>query len=513
MRKDSSMGCLHADKLLQSPSNHKHNGSLSQLSDNETEVLLDQSRSVEVSNHGSTSGHTASINRGSADFDASSKKMRAKPVTYWSFFLTIPMYVAYAVLLKLQSHLRSHLFVSNTERMSAGTSACLEKDVAPDGQHFINGPHSEAAYIFGLCVSFYYVGCFIFRIGHNLLLGWKLNVSPKNRVVVGYLGMAMVMLLIVCLFYVIFPAPSDGLTTTANDVHRKPYVMIGVLVCYFMAGASFATWEPNVLSTLTPHGHRDKMLAIAAVPTATNTLACTTLLVLGYATTCALQQKVEIGMYCSAAVLCMFGAFIFLWKIPRIRFEASDDDAKAFVSHLKQWRHWVPEMKWCLVAAVLDEITLSMSIAIGQYIYGVDKVPLLYPFVALDAPNQALLDHDHFLVVFFFCGFLGGTISRFVAYTLKERNPCWYILINVLGILCILSKVAIFAPLGMFFIMAGNGFVYASIARYIDNNVAKEYNLVAISVWLCCADIGGFSGANAVVPIHASLGSVGHGVF
>lgn len=447
--------------------------------------------------------------------------------TNWSFFLTIPMYLSYGVLLKLQSHLRTHLFISNTAPIpspSSATSSAPSLAAAHNGtgnfsltqspEAALNSAGSTAAYIFGLCVSFFYIGCFTFRVGHNLLLGWKLKVSPAKRVYVGYGGMFFSIASLLLLYYAIFPDPVVGITTTAEDVRSHSYVMIGVLLCYFCAGSSMAIWEPNLLSTLTAGGHRNKMLAIVAVPLATNSVTCFSLFILGYvATTRATSSIAEAAIFGFAMCMCLLGMLVYKFKIEKPAFEASNDDFSKFVTHLRHWKSWLPGIAQYLVVAFLDTFSLSMSIAIGQYIYGVPKVPLLYPFVPLTASTQTYISHDYYMALYFFCAFVGGTISRVLAYRGVLRHPGLYLLVDALGIICIVSKIPVFAPLGMFFIMYANGAIYASIARGIDERVDHEFNLVAISFWLCCADIGGFVGANAVVPIHQSVGSVGSGVF
>ena len=86
-----------------------------------------------------------------------------------------------------------------------------------------------------------------------------------------------------------------------------------------------------------------------------------------------------------------------------------------------------------------------------------------------------------------------------------------FLMSSVIGIILILSKTPLLALIGVFCITYANGSVYATTARTIDETVPWEFNLVAYSLVACVADVGGFTGANIVVPIHASLGSVGHG--
>ena len=42
----------------------------------------------------------------------------------------------------------------------------------------------------------------------------------------------------------------------------------------------------------------------------------------------------------------------------------------------------------------------------------------------------------------------------------------------------------------------GNGSIYAATTKHIDENVGRQYNLLALSVWLFVGDIGSVLGSN-----------------
>ncbi len=61
-----------------------------------------------------------------------------------------------------------------------------------------------------------------------------------------------------------------------------------------------------------------------------------------------------------------------------------------------------------------------------------------------------------------------------------------------------LSKIPFIAPLGTFLIFFANGGIYATTTRHIDNTIMKEFNLIALSLWLFIGDFGSVIGANVL---------------
>jgi len=72
----------------------------------------------------------------------------------------------------------------------------------------------------------------------------------------------------------------------------------------------------------------------------------------------------------------------------------------------------------------------------------------------------------------------------------------------------VLSKTALIAPIGMFFVMLGNGLIYAHTTKHIDNAVEDSFNLIALSVWLFVGDAGSLIAAYLVQPFQGWFGSV-----
>jgi hypothetical protein len=59
-----------------------------------------------------------------------------------------------------------------------------------------------------------------------------------------------------------------------------------------------------------------------------------------------------------------------------------------------------------------------------------------------------------------------------------------------------LARFPIIAPLGIFCIFFANGAIYGTSTRYIDTHISKEYNLIALSIWLFLGDLGSVTGSN-----------------
>lgn len=411
-----------------------------------------------------------------------------EPTVLVAFVIAIPVFIGYATLLKLQSHLRNH--VLHTDGL--GPSA-----------------HTDAAYIFGTCVSAYYVGTLLFRVGHNVIFGWKMKLAPRDRVLVAYLLMAFTSWMIAFLYYWLLPNVLS-LTDTEEATEKHKYALIGVLLCYFLGGVAVSTFEPNALSFLTPLGHRSKNLAIVGIPIGINSVTIVALLLLGFLSDSeSTRIAIEAGVYIAVGVINVGGAIVFKFCVPYVPFQASEDDMYAFFRGLKRWKEWLGAVKWPMLANFVDQLSLALSISIAQYIYNVKSIPLFHNLASAESARAGPhLQHDQYLAIYFAFGFVGGVLSRRLTYFIQQRNPLWYLILDVIGIGLILSKAPILAPFGLFLIMYGNGAIYATSVKHVDLVVSHDYNLIALSCYLCVGDIGGIIGANAVVPIRACLGSV-----
>ncbi|CAK0848904.1 unnamed protein product [Prorocentrum cordatum] len=96
---------------------------------------------------------------------------------------------------------------------------------------------------------------------------------------------------------------------------------------------------------------------------------------------------------------------------------------------------------------------------------------------------------------------LGGLCGRVLSYRLQARHPLVYATLSVAGAITLLTKVPLLAPLGVFTVLMGDGLIYGSIARRIDEIVPKQFNLIAISFWLFIGDFGSVAGSNLICYI------------
>ena len=83
-------------------------------------------------------------------------------------------------------------------------------------------------------------------------------------------------------------------------------------------------------------------------------------------------------------------------------------------------------------------------------------------------------------------------------YYIHPKHPFIYLICSFGGAAICLSRVAIAAPIGIFLVMFGNGCIYATTTRHIDQHVDKHFNLVALSIWLFIGDIGSVIGSNVL---------------
>jgi hypothetical protein len=90
-------------------------------------------------------------------------------------------------------------------------------------------------------------------------------------------------------------------------------------------------------------------------------------------------------------------------------------------------------------------------------------------------------------------------------YLIEPRHPWLYLVACLAGAALCLLKVAFVAPLGIFLVFFANGSIYATTTRHIDTNVDKQYNLIALSVWLFIGDIGSVAGSNTLPYVRARV--------
>lgn len=365
---------------------------------------------------------------------------------------TIPVFMGYSGMIVLQAGLKKQIGIEEEDR--------------------------DESYVYGIAVGFLYIGNLVFRLLHNIIFTCML---PRQRVMLSYTCMTLSMFLL--LFpYFIFKVDS----------------IVFVFLAYMCAGVGIGTFESNLISCLTPLGHGTKSWAVLGIPVGFNTISVGTFIL-----TAALPHNPAViaSIYGIVGGMNVFGLFFYVFCVPNVEFESSRDTIRTFIKDLKEWRAWFPVVWRHCIALCFDMFCVSLFSSVVLYVYDVDPIPI-WPRSETTMPKNA------FLGVYFMFSFFGDFISRRVAYRTREVNPFFFWILNAVGVGVVLSKTVLVAPLGMFMIMFGNGSIYAQTTRYVDNHVPKQYNLIALSVWLFIGDIGSYVGSQVTQPLRTAVGLV-----
>jgi len=155
-----------------------------------------------------------------------------------------------------------------------------------------------------------------------------------------------------------------------------------------------------------------------------------------------------------------------------------------------QWRQWLPLVWHLPLASVIDMFVLAaFSPGVALYIWDEQTVSLW--------PGVVFPTHTFFAMYNVFYMF-GGLCGRILSYRIKARHPLVFATLSIAGALMLLTKVPLLAPLSIFTVQMGDGLIYGSIARRIDEKVPKQFNLIAISFWLFVGDFGSVAGSNLI---------------
>ena len=367
-------------------------------------------------------------------------------------FTTIPVFMGYSSMIVLQEGLKSQIGISGDDR--------------------------QQSYVYGIAVGFLYIGNLVFRLLHNILFTCM---KPHQRVMLSYSCMTISTSLLLFPYFV-FNTDS----------------IVFVFLAYMCAGVGIGTFESNLISCLTPLGHPTKCWAVVGIPVGFNSIS-----VGSFILTAALPHNPYVigSIYGLVAGMNIFGMFFYYFCVPDVEFEASGDSVMTFIEDIKRWRQWFPIIWKHCIALSFDMFCVSLFSSVVLYVYNVDPIPI-WPRSETTMPKNA------FLGVYFAFSFLGDFISRRVAYRTRELNPFFFWILNAAGVGVILSKTVLVAPFGMFMIMFGNGSIYAQTTRYVDNYVPKQFNLIALSVWLFIGDMGSYIGSQVTQPLRTAIGEV-----
>jgi len=382
---------------------------------------------------------------------ADSKTKEVKEKTYYEcFFIVMPLFCGYACLFALQHEIKQVYNIADN--------------------------NSELSHLYGIAASLVYVGNLIFRLGHNFFF-WFME--PRTRVIVSMVSMTCSML-IICLIFFAFSHPS----------------LAWVFVAYAFGGIAIGTFESNILSTIAPLGKSTKLWAIIAIP-----VGILSITVGGFAL---LQAGVHPGfIYLGVLIFLLFGLLLYIFRIYRLNLISNAITIREFFHQLKQWRQWLPMIKWHSLALMIDMLCVSLfSPGVMLYIY--DQKYVNFPWF------HGKLQKDWLFVIYDASFFIGDTLSRKIFYPVRIILPFFFLAFAAAGIGCALSNISFLVPFCGLFVSFCNGSIYAQANRNIDANVDKRYSLIAFSFWLFIGDIGSVVGSNLIPYISVDIKNLYH---
>lgn len=370
-----------------------------------------------------------------------------------AIFTMLPLFMGYATMVTLQAHIKHRLDIGN------------------------NG--SASSYEFSFATSLIYFANLVFRLMHNVIFSM---LRPRYRVCVAYTCMGSACAILGFAYYVF---ESKALTWT--------------YVAYLLAGVAVGTFESNLISCITPLGHGTKVWAQYGIPLGFSGISIGAFGLFAFYPG---DLKLQMSVYFFVALANMCGLVFWLVAIPDITFESTAQSIRHFGSDIKQFKQWIILVLPYACSLFVDMFAVSMFSAIQLFIYDIPSIPL-WPGATM------CFSKDVFRVLFNLGSMMGDASGRKLAYwTPRHIRPYLFLVLSVAGGACILSKVAILAPIGMVMVMHANGEVYAHATKYIDDKVPRRFNLIGLSFWLFVGDIGSFAGANAVNAVRVVVGGV-----
>eukprot|EP01091_Cochliopodium_minus_P018747 TRINITY_DN7681_c0_g1_i1.p1 TRINITY_DN7681_c0_g1~~TRINITY_DN7681_c0_g1_i1.p1 ORF type:complete len:414 (+),score=79.81 TRINITY_DN7681_c0_g1_i1:37-1278(+) len=386
----------------------------------------------------------------SINFDSSGELKKREKVYWEAFFVVLPVFSGYAGLFALQAQLKTKIY------------------------HISNNT-SKDDYLFGVAVSFLYIGNLIFRLMHNVIFGW---LSSRNRVIVSILSLFSSMFLLVLLSFV------KNMAKTS---------LAWVFIAYGLGGMGIGTFEANVLATLTPLGPTTKMWAIIAIPVG--------IVLITIGSFVLLQFGVYVGyIYMGIGVGLGCGMLVYFVRIYSASVKSGNQvnvnslTISDFFRHMRDYKNWARFVAWHSFSNLFDMFCVSLfSPGVILYIY--DKPTVNFRWTNTSIPT------NWFFVLYDACFFVGDFSSRRIWYPVRPIFPFLFLIFSACGIVMGLSNVAEFVPFCAFLIAFANGSIYAQTVKVIDSKVPREYNLISLSFWLFIGDVGSVIGSNVTQPL------------
>jgi len=338
---------------------------------------------------------------------------------------------------------------------------------------------SAMSYQFSFAASLLYFGNLVFRLMHNVIFS---PFRPRTRVFIAYSCMSAAQFTLVGAYYL------------ANTTS-----IVWTYVAYILGGVAVGTFESNLISCLTPLGHGTKVWAQLGISVGFNGVSIGAFLLFA---AFPLNLHVQAAVYAGIGLANIAAIVFYICAIPDVTYAGTVSSILPFWNDLKQWREWIPATAPFAVSLLVDMACLGFFSAVQLYIYDVPHIPLWWR-------SQHTISINWFRAVYTINSLCGDALGRKLAYMRKRHiHPAWFLCFSVVGGAMVLSKIALIAPTGYFFVMFANGSVYATTTKFLDNRVAHRYNLSALSFWLFIGDIGSFGGSNLVNVVRVAIGPV-----
>mmetsp|Transcript_30495 Transcript_30495/g.87070 ORF Transcript_30495/g.87070 Transcript_30495/m.87070 type:complete len:436 (+) Transcript_30495:105-1412(+) len=344
------------------------------------------------------------------------------------------------------------------------------------------GQVGDMAHIFTQAAVFVHYGKMIARLGHDIIFGF---LSPMMRV---YVSMALVLIGTIIPPLFVF------------DLHER---WIGfVFLSYGLSGIGLGVFECTFLAVITPLGKLTKAWAIMGIPLAFGIVNILGLL-------CTSRGMPIVYLYWYVVTLIPVGMFVLTRHSAGLqdsnvvvgRGRGAGVPQKGVVAACMQWNRWLYLLFPHLIGKALVNFVMENATPVNYYVYNAPKqVPLWGP-----AKTDNLVPHDTFFAILGLFVLMGDMLSRRVPASLSLATYSSNIAILGAAVLCSIVgfwlesfAVAVLALFGIFLAFWGNGMVYGASAKFIDNSLPKEFNLVGYSLWCFVGDLGAIVGGVTV---------------
>lgn len=372
--------------------------------------------------------------------------------TYKSaFFISLPVYIAYACCFSLQRKLS---FVFGLSNGVTGT---------------------RLSFIYGIGTSFVYFFNLIFRfLGHNLLFGF---LHPRDRVFISLISQLIGMILL-------------AYFSLQNPVQNVMWVFIS----YAFIGICVGSFEPNMLNIVNNLGST-RIYVLLSMP-----CGCSCVTILGF---CLMTFGFPYQFFYIIAIIgCVISMNLYYFTIYRAskEYELKSDNQHekftftSFCNDLLKISEWFPKIGFHCLCSFINNILASLFIP-GCTLYEHSRRVTYRLFCNVTIKNEIFM-------LLFNCGsFLGNFSSMRIMNKKRIISPFIFIVLSLFGVLINLSLIPEIAPLCSFFIMSANGAIACQSSKLIGQLFHDKYHLTATSSFLFFGDFGSMIGSNFIQPI------------